>query len=110
MHTVPKLKDPSLLITQAYVNGEFVDAASSQTFDVHDPGTGNSIVQCISGMIERDPQRRWGCAQVKEWIESLLTKCKTSTAKNGDAEEPRTSTIGDLMKKVKSLDDAEESS
>ena len=46
MHTVPKLKDPSLLIGQAYVNGEFVDAASSQTFDVHDPSTGKKIGSC----------------------------------------------------------------
>lgn len=46
MHTVPKLKDPSLLISQAYVNGEFVDSATSQTFDVHDPATGKKIASC----------------------------------------------------------------
>jgi succinate-semialdehyde dehydrogenase / glutarate-semialdehyde dehydrogenase len=46
MSSVPKLKDPSLLIQQAFVNGNFVDAASSQTFDVHDPGTGKKIGSC----------------------------------------------------------------
>jgi succinate-semialdehyde dehydrogenase/glutarate-semialdehyde dehydrogenase len=46
MHTVPKLKDPSLLIGKAFVNGEFVDAATSQTFDVHDPATGKKIGSC----------------------------------------------------------------
>lgn len=46
MHTVPKLKDPSLLISKAYVNGEFVDSSTSQTFDVHDPATGKKIASC----------------------------------------------------------------
>lgn len=46
MHTVPKLNDESLLISKAFVNGEFVDAASGSTFDVHDPGTGKKIGTC----------------------------------------------------------------
>ncbi|KIW17859.1 hypothetical protein PV08_05054 [Exophiala spinifera] len=46
MSTVPKLKDPSLLISQAYVNGKFVDSSTSQTFDVHDPGSGKKIAAC----------------------------------------------------------------
>ncbi|EXJ79436.1 succinate-semialdehyde dehydrogenase (NADP+) [Capronia epimyces CBS 606.96] len=46
MHTVPKLKDPSLLISKAFVNGEFVDAASSETFDVFDPASGKKIGSC----------------------------------------------------------------
>ena len=34
-HSVPKLKDPSLLKTDvAYVNGEWVKAASGKTFEV----------------------------------------------------------------------------
>ena len=34
-HTVPKLKDPSLLKTNvAYVNGEWVGAQSGKTFEV----------------------------------------------------------------------------
>lgn len=43
VHTVPKLKDPSLFIEKAFVNGEFVSAASGETFDVHDPATGKKI-------------------------------------------------------------------
>lgn len=46
MSSVPKLKDPSLLISKAYVNGEFVDSSTSQTFDVHDPGSGKKIASC----------------------------------------------------------------
>lgn len=46
MHTVPKLNDESLLISKAFVNGEFVDAASGATFDVHDPGSGKKIGTC----------------------------------------------------------------
>lgn len=35
-HTVPKLNDPSLLkLDIAYVNGEWVKAASGKTFEVH---------------------------------------------------------------------------
>jgi hypothetical protein len=35
-HTVPKLNDPSLLkLDVAYVNGEWVKAASGKTFEVH---------------------------------------------------------------------------
>ena len=35
-HNVPKLKDPSLLKTNvAYVNGEWVQAKSGKTFEVH---------------------------------------------------------------------------
>ena len=46
MSSAPKLKDHSLLIQQAFVNGNFVDAASSETFDIHDPGTGKKIGSC----------------------------------------------------------------
>jgi succinate-semialdehyde dehydrogenase/glutarate-semialdehyde dehydrogenase len=35
-----QLKDPLLLRQQAYVNGEWQNAASSETFDVNDPATG----------------------------------------------------------------------
>ncbi|KAF1933900.1 succinate-semialdehyde dehydrogenase mitochondrial precursor [Didymella exigua CBS 183.55] len=42
-HDVPKLKDPSLLKSQTYVNGEWIDAKSGKTFEVHDPATGKLI-------------------------------------------------------------------
>lgn len=43
MHTVPKLRDPSLLIEKAFINGRAVEALSGETFEVHDPATGNII-------------------------------------------------------------------
>ncbi|ODH46064.1 hypothetical protein GX48_07835 [Paracoccidioides brasiliensis] len=46
MHTVPPLKDKSLLIGKCYVNGEWVEAQSRQTFEVHDPSTGKLIGTC----------------------------------------------------------------
>lgn len=46
IHSVPKLNDPSLLISQVLVNGEFVGAASGETFEVHDPSTGKKIADC----------------------------------------------------------------
>ena len=38
-----QLKDPSLLKSQTYVNGEWIDAKSGKTFEVHDPATGKLI-------------------------------------------------------------------
>lgn len=46
MHAVPSLKDPSLLIDKAFVNGEFVSAASGKTFQVCDPSTGEPVGKC----------------------------------------------------------------
>ncbi|KAL2857147.1 Aldehyde/histidinol dehydrogenase [Aspergillus pseudoustus] len=45
-HTIPPLKDKSLFIQKAYVNGEWVDAESGKTFEVHDPATGKLIGTC----------------------------------------------------------------
>ncbi|KAE8440954.1 hypothetical protein EG329_006168 [Mollisiaceae sp. DMI_Dod_QoI] len=43
-HSVPNLNDPSLLKTNvAYVNGEWVQAKSGKTFEVHDPSSGKLI-------------------------------------------------------------------
>jgi len=42
-HVVPKLKDPSLLKSLAYVNGQWVGAKSGKTFEVHDPASGKLI-------------------------------------------------------------------
>ncbi|KAK5170789.1 hypothetical protein LTR04_003677 [Oleoguttula sp. CCFEE 6159] len=42
-HSVPPLSDKSLLKTQTYVNGEWIDAKSGQTFEVKDPSTGKLI-------------------------------------------------------------------
>ncbi|KAL2864205.1 NAD-dependent succinate-semialdehyde dehydrogenase [Aspergillus lucknowensis] len=45
-HAVPPLKDKSLFIQKAYVNGEWVDAESGKTFEIHDPATGKLIGTC----------------------------------------------------------------
>ncbi|EON62568.1 succinate-semialdehyde dehydrogenase (NADP+) [Coniosporium apollinis CBS 100218] len=42
-HSVPPLNDQSLLKSQAYVNGEWIDAKSGKTFEVTDPSTGKVI-------------------------------------------------------------------
>ncbi|KAL7274775.1 succinate semialdehyde dehydrogenase NADP+ linked [Rhizina undulata] len=42
-HSVPTLKDPTLLRTQSYINGQWVSSASAQTFAVTDPATGVPI-------------------------------------------------------------------
>lgn len=43
MHTVPDLKDKSLFKEQCYINGQWVNAKSGKTFEVHDPSTGKLI-------------------------------------------------------------------
>jgi succinate-semialdehyde dehydrogenase / glutarate-semialdehyde dehydrogenase len=40
---LPQLNDKSLLKSQAYVNGEWINAKSGQTFEVSDPSTGKVI-------------------------------------------------------------------
>ena len=46
MPSVPALKDPSLLIEKAFINGEAKDAISGLRFDVDDPATGKRIGSC----------------------------------------------------------------
>jgi len=42
-HSAPSLTDPSLLKSKTYINGEWINASSGATFEVHDPSTGNLI-------------------------------------------------------------------
>ncbi|PSN70212.1 succinic semialdehyde dehydrogenase [Corynespora cassiicola Philippines] len=42
-HSVPQLNDKTLLKSQTYVNGEWIDAKSGKTFEVTDPATGKVI-------------------------------------------------------------------
>ncbi|KAI1619976.1 eukaryotic translation initiation factor 2-alpha kinase [Exophiala viscosa] len=49
----------------------------------HVPRAGNSVCQCISGMIDPDPQQRWSCAEVKEWIEKILENCTVENTDSG---------------------------
>ncbi len=43
-HRIPNLKDPSLLVGQAYVAGEWIDAPDGRTFPVSDPVDGALIM------------------------------------------------------------------
>ncbi|MDC1383137.1 NAD-dependent succinate-semialdehyde dehydrogenase [Candidatus Puniceispirillum sp.] len=40
-----KLKDPSLLRSKAYINGEWVDAVDGRVFGVHNPANGKLIIE-----------------------------------------------------------------
>ncbi|KAF2501336.1 succinic semialdehyde dehydrogenase [Lophium mytilinum] len=42
-HNVPELNDKSLLKSQTYVNGEWINAKSGKTFEVTDPSSGKVI-------------------------------------------------------------------
>ncbi|EXJ84768.1 PEK protein kinase [Capronia epimyces CBS 606.96] len=41
----------------------------------YEDGTGSLVVQGILGMIEQDRRRRWSCAEVSDWAETVLKKC-----------------------------------
>ncbi len=41
-----QLQDGGLLREQAYVNGEWVDAKSGETFAVYNPATGEALAGC----------------------------------------------------------------
>lgn len=43
----------------------------------HEPQLGESVVQGISNMIEPNPEARWGCAAMTEWVVMILGQCKT---------------------------------
>lgn len=72
IHSVPKLNDQSLLIEQAYVNGDFVHASSGQTFDAHDPSTGKKIGSCPE-FTKQDTEKAIAAAAeaLKTWRKTL---------------------------------------
>lgn len=47
-----QLKDSSLLKTQAYIDGQWVDAASNTHFDVMNPATGERVAQVVNAGAE----------------------------------------------------------
>jgi succinate-semialdehyde dehydrogenase/glutarate-semialdehyde dehydrogenase len=52
-HSVPSLNDKSLLKSQAYVNGQWVDAKSGKTFEVTDPAT-HKVIGTMPEMNKED--------------------------------------------------------
>jgi succinate-semialdehyde dehydrogenase/glutarate-semialdehyde dehydrogenase len=62
------LKDPSLLATQAYVAGEWVDATDGATFDVTNPSRGD-VLTTVPDLQVADATRAIEAAEVaqKEW-------------------------------------------
>jgi len=62
------LQDASLLKTQAYINGEWVDGADKQTFSVNDPATGDLIANVASlGAQETRAAIEAADAAMKSW-------------------------------------------
>ena len=46
-HVVPGVEPPS--VGRLLIDGQWVDAQSGETFDVHDPATGTVIATCAAG-------------------------------------------------------------
>ena len=63
-----ELQDPTLLRTQAYVGGEWIDADSGATFDVTDPATGD-VVASVADLGVDETRRAVDLAEVaqKAW-------------------------------------------
>ena len=63
-----ELQDPTLLRTQAYVGGEWIDADSGATFDVTDPATGD-VVASVADLGVAEARRAVDLAEVaqKAW-------------------------------------------
>ncbi|KAF4820948.1 Succinate-semialdehyde dehydrogenase [Colletotrichum siamense] len=45
-HTVPTLKDGTLFIQKCHIDGQWTEAATGRTFEVHDPATGHLVGTC----------------------------------------------------------------
>ncbi|KAJ9613190.1 hypothetical protein H2200_003131 [Cladophialophora chaetospira] len=71
----------------------------------HQPGTGDLVIDCISGMIEQDARRRWGCAQIKDRLEMLLKRCEIHS-NNGTGDGTVDGVDLDEMSRVRSVDEA----
>lgn len=63
-----QLKDPSLLRTQCYINGEWCDADSGETIAVYNPATGEKIAEVPKmGRAEADRAVAAASAALKSW-------------------------------------------
>ena len=62
------LNDPSLLVTKAFIGGEWVDADSGETFDVVDPATGE-VVAAVADVGAAETSRAIDAAEAaqSEW-------------------------------------------
>ena len=62
------LKDPSLLATQGYLAGDWVDGEGGATFDVHNPARGDIIAQ-VADFSRAQASRAIAAAETaqKEW-------------------------------------------
>lgn len=64
----PKLRDPSLFITKAYVNGEWIDSISRKTFGVTNPSNGEKIATIPEmGVEDVAVAARHAAAAFKSW-------------------------------------------
>lgn len=68
------LSDPSILKTQAYINGSWVDADSGATLDIDDPSTGN-VIASVARCGKAETRRAIECA------EAALTSWRKTTVK-----------------------------
>lgn len=63
-----QLKDPSLLKTQCYINGEWCDADSGETFAVYNPATGEKVADVPKmGRAEADRAVAAASFALKSW-------------------------------------------
>lgn len=69
-----QLSDTSLLISKAFINGQWVDSHSGETFAVTNPATGELLAE-VPDMDEVDTQRAIDAADAA-WADWKAVPCK----------------------------------
>ena len=87
------LKDPSLLCTQAYISGDWINADDGSTFEVKNPARGD-VIAVVPDM---------GLTEVKRAIESAQKSQKAWAARTGKERSAILRKWNDLM--VENADD-----
>jgi succinate-semialdehyde dehydrogenase/glutarate-semialdehyde dehydrogenase len=77
-HRIPDLKDPSLLVSQAYVAGAWIDAPNGKTIPVTDPADG-SIIAHVPDLGPDSARRAIDTAHTvqKEWAKRTAKERST---------------------------------
>jgi succinate-semialdehyde dehydrogenase/glutarate-semialdehyde dehydrogenase len=107
------LKDPSLLVTKAYIGGEWVDGENGATFDILNPARGDVIAQVadlsraqVAGAIAQAQvaQKEWAkktgkerCNILRKWYELMMeNQADLATILTAEQGKPMAEAMGEI--------------
>ena len=107
------LKDPSLLVTKAYIGGEWVDGENGATFDILNPARGDVIAQVadlsraqVAGAIAQAQvaQKEWAkktgkerCNILRKWYELMIeNQADLATILTAEQGKPMAEAMGEI--------------